>query len=131
MLEHVLDLNMRCSKIISVLKKGGLLIVRVPFKEDLSSYSDLTYPYKYAHFDEKSLERLFERTFGCNIIESVLAGYAPRPSRLRYQFRLPKRDTVLIRFFGAMKKYNVPLRRFLLRRLFLPVDINIVARGKE
>ena len=133
-LEHVLNLNMCCRKIISVLKKGGVLIVRVPFKEDLSSYSSPTYPYKYAHirnFDEKSLEGFFEGTFGCNIVEGVKAGYAPRPNRLRYQFRFPKRDTLLIRFFPAMKKYNVALQRFLLKRLFLPVDINIVVKGKK
>ncbi len=82
-------------------------------------------------FDEKSLERLFVRIFGCNIVERVMAGYAPRPNRLKYQFRLPKRDTTLIRFFTAMKKYNVHLQRFLLKKLFLPVDINIVVKGKE
>ena len=48
-LEHVLDLNVCCAKMVSVLRKGGILIVRVPFRERLSSYLDVAYPYKYAH----------------------------------------------------------------------------------
>ena len=34
-LEHVIDLNLCVAKILSVLKKGGLLIIRVPNREDL------------------------------------------------------------------------------------------------
>ena len=37
-LEHVIDLNECCRQILRVLKPGGVLIVRVPFKEDLSPY---------------------------------------------------------------------------------------------
>jgi len=132
-LEHVLDLNMCCAKILSVLRNGGVLIARVPYKEDLSAYSDPTYPYKYAHvrrFDEESLEGLFKQIFGCNLIERVKTGYAPRPNRLRYPFRFPKRDTLLIRCFAAMKQYDVPLQRLFLKRLFLPLDINVVVKGR-
>ncbi|MFN7094333.1 MAG: cation:dicarboxylate symporter family transporter, partial [Burkholderiales bacterium] len=48
-LEHVFDLNLALSKIVNVLRDGCYLVIRVPNKEDLSSYLREDYPYKYAH----------------------------------------------------------------------------------
>jgi SAM-dependent methyltransferase len=132
-LEHVLDLGACCSNILSVLKKDGFLITRVPFKEDLSAYSDPGYPYKYAHlrsFDERSLRLLFEGAFRCEFVKMVLTGYAPRPSRLRYQFKFPKRDTLLIRSFLMMKRFHAPCRQWVLKKLFYPVEINMVLKKR-
>ena len=133
-LEHVLDLNVCSSKILSVLKKGGIMIVRIPYKEDLSRYSDPSYPYKYCHmraFDGKTLKKLFEQILGCKVLERVMTGYRPWIPRLRYKFRFPRRDTLLIRFFSAMKKRDIFFGNFLLKKLFLPVDINIVVKKKD
>ena len=130
-LEHVLDLNLCCAKILSVLRKGGVLIARVPYQEDLTAYTSPIYPYKYAHirsFDEESLRGLFERFSDCKFVEWVRTGYGARPNKLRYPFRFPKRDTILLRLFDAMEKYDIPLRRFLLKKLFFPVDINVVVK---
>jgi 2-polyprenyl-3-methyl-5-hydroxy-6-metoxy-1,4-benzoquinol methylase len=61
-LEHVLDLNLVCAKILSVLRPGGILIVRDPYREDLRAYTVPSCPYKFIHlrnFDENSLQLLF------------------------------------------------------------------------
>ena len=47
------------------MKPGGIFIVRVPNREDLSSYLNPDYPYDLAHvrgFDEYSLELLSDKT---------------------------------------------------------------------
>jgi len=76
-LEHVLDLNLVCQQLLSVLKKNGLLIVRVPYKENLVYYLGPKYPYKYVHlrnFDENSLKLLFEKVFGCKTLDIKTTG---------------------------------------------------------
>lgn len=76
-LEHVLDLNLVCRQLLSVLNKNGLLIVRVPYKENLVYYLEPKYPYKYVHlrnFDENSLRLLFEKVFGCKTLDIKTAG---------------------------------------------------------
>lgn len=76
-LEHVLDLNHCISKILNVLKVGGHLVIRVPYKEDLSSYLLETNPYEFVHlrnFDESSLLLLFKKIFGLKPLTFQLAG---------------------------------------------------------
>ena len=71
-LEHVFDLNYCCEKILSCLRPGGVLIVRVPFKEDLTAYLDEKLPYEFIHlrnFDEASLRLLFQKIFGLQFLE--------------------------------------------------------------
>lgn len=136
-LEHVIDLNLACAKILAVLKKGGFLIVRVPYREDLSKYVDPACPYKYTHlrnFDKNSLQLLFERIFNCNVIEMTTAGYAPSPTRLKYPLPAPKSNGVLVRIIAALlpgiKKATGPIYQKLLRTLTHPVEINIVVEKK-
>lgn len=72
-LEHVLDLNYCCEKILSCLRPGGVLIVRVPYKEDLSVYLNEDLPYEFIHlrnFDEGSLRLHFQKIFGLQFIEA-------------------------------------------------------------
>src|SRR4029078_9982758 len=67
-LEHVLDLNLCCSKILSVLKPGGVFIARVPVHEDLRRYLAPDFPYEFVHvrgFTEASLQLFFSRIMGC------------------------------------------------------------------
>jgi len=129
-LEHVLDLNQSCIKILSVLKTGGTLIVRVPFREELSPYLDPTIcPYKYAHlrnFDENSLRLLFERVFDCEIIEMKTAGYQPTSSRLKCPFPFPRRDWILFHLLSVINKLYIPVYETILRALYRPVEINVV-----
>lgn len=73
-LEHVFDLNFCCEKILSCLRPGGVLIVRVPFKEDLTAYLDEKLPYEFIHlrnFDEGSLRLLFQKIFGLQFLEAM------------------------------------------------------------
>ncbi len=134
-LEHVFDLNMCCAKILSVLKKGGILIIRVPFRENLSQYLEVTYPYKYAHlrnFDEYSLRLLFERIFGCEYVEVAMASYTPSTNKLRYTMPFLKVNVIVSRFVSGIKTIYKPAYELLLKKLYDPVVINVVVRkGKE
>lgn len=86
-LEHVLDLHQSCSELIRVLKPGGTLIVRVPFKECLDVYLRNDLPYEFVHlrnFDEASLRLNFCKVFGMEFIEaSEVAPYLQGSPRLR------------------------------------------------
>lgn len=77
-LEHVFDLNDSIQKILKVLKEDGVLIIRVPYKEDLSHYLSDECPYELVHlrnFDEYNLELLFKKIFRCTVLEHTLSGY--------------------------------------------------------
>jgi hypothetical protein len=133
LLEHVLDLNMCCAKILSVLRKGGILIVRVPFREKLSPYLGIRYPYKYVHlrnFDEYSLRLLFERIFDCEYVETVMSGFSPDAHKLRYLAPFPKFNILLCRLVSRIGIYYKHLYESLVRKLYDPIEINIVVRKK-
>lgn len=71
-LEHVLDLHACTRQVVRVIKPGGLLFVRVPFEEDLSSYLDPASPYEFVHlrnFDVAGLRLHFEKIMGCAYVE--------------------------------------------------------------
>ena len=73
-LEHVFDLNYCCEKILACLRPGGVLIVRVPFKEDLGVYLKEDLPYEFIHlrnFDEASLRLHFHKIFGLQFLEAA------------------------------------------------------------
>ena len=130
-LEHVLDLNLCCARILSVLKTGGILIIRVPFRENLSQYLEVTYPYKYVHlrnFDEYSLRLLFERIFGCEYVEVAMAGYTPSTNRLRYPMPFQKVNVIACRFVSGIKTIYKPAYELLLKKLYDPIVINVVVR---
>jgi SAM-dependent methyltransferase len=130
-LEHVIDLNMCCAKILSILRKDGILIVRVPFREKLSPYLEVKYPYKYAHlrnFDEYSLRLLFERIFGCECVEVAMAGYIPSPHKLRWPVPFQKVNLIISRFVSEIKTLNKRVYELLLKKLYDPIVINVVVR---
>jgi len=71
-LEHVPDLSAVCREMLRVLKAGGLLVVRVPSKEDLSVYLREDLPYEFIHlrnFDLAGLRLLFGKIFGMTFVE--------------------------------------------------------------
>jgi 2-polyprenyl-3-methyl-5-hydroxy-6-metoxy-1,4-benzoquinol methylase len=126
-LEHVLDLNLCVSKILTPLKRGGFLIVRVPYKENLGSYLHPDYPYHYAHlrnFDEFGLTLFFERVFQAKVIEHTTAGRSLDWTRMKY--RLPIGNRIFARAVRLIKMVIPPLGRILSLRLFTPVEINMV-----
>ena len=85
-LEHVLDLNDSLRHIMRVLKPDGVLVIRVPYREDLGPYLAPEMPYDFVHiraFDEDSLRLLFNKVFDCDVVEVRKAGYAAIASHLR------------------------------------------------
>jgi 2-polyprenyl-3-methyl-5-hydroxy-6-metoxy-1,4-benzoquinol methylase len=48
-LEHVFDLNLAVSKILSVVKNDGVIVVRVSYKENLEGYLHPNFPYDLVH----------------------------------------------------------------------------------
>jgi SAM-dependent methyltransferase len=128
-LEHVIDLNLAIHRILSVVKHDGILIVRVPYKEDLSSYLLPSYPYDLVHvrnFDEHSLRLLFEKIFRREVLEWTVTGF--RDGKLRFsEFRY---------YAGGMSRVLRFLRgrhdrayEALCRKLCLPTEINMVIRN--
>jgi len=131
-LEHVTDLHLSCTKMLHVLKPGGVLIARVPYREDLSPYLESDYPYEFAHlrnFDEYSLRLLFERIFDCEWIESKTTGhYLQGNSRLKY--RIPKGERTLMRILNRMHTSVPRMHKRLVPKFVLPIEINVVVRKK-
>jgi len=88
-LEHVFDLNYCCRKIIECLRPGGILIVRVPYKEDLDVYLNDDLSYEFIHirnFDEAGLRLLFQKIFRLEFVESATSTpYLQGASRLKFR----------------------------------------------
>lgn len=129
-LEHVLDLNKSISKILNVLKPGGVLIARVPFDEDLSPYLDKEYPYDLVHlrnFDESNLRLLFQKIFRLKVEEVVLTGYRGAPLKVGSKIRVYR--GVVQRFLRLIKLLNDDLYIKLSKKLCKPTEINIVVRN--
>jgi ubiquinone/menaquinone biosynthesis C-methylase UbiE len=129
-LEHVLDLNRACFKMMSVLKSGGFLIVRVPYRENLSLYLTPDYPYRFAHlrsFDEYSLQLFFNRVLGCEFVEFHTAVPIAQSSLLKYQLKGLLR-IVLEHAISRMKYINQGMHKYLVRSFYNPCIINFVVR---
>jgi SAM-dependent methyltransferase len=131
-LEHVLDLNEAVRAMLGVLRPGGILIVRSPNREDLTGYLRPDYPYRYVHlrtFDRASFVLLFDRVFGCDVLDVVEAGYSASPSHFRWVLPLPKwRSGVSFLIFGPISRIHPRLARAVLPRFYDPYEINIVVR---
>jgi SAM-dependent methyltransferase len=131
-LEHVLDLNATIGSVLRVLKKGGILIVRVPDREDLSPYVAPGYPYRYAHlrsFDEPGLYLLFSRVFQCEFVESY---YAFACYDIKIRLTLPPAGKWLV---TQVLKRTLPYSRrwhnWIAKKLFHPLEINMVFRKAD
>ena len=130
-LEHVHDLNCAISKILSVVRPGGYLIVRVPNKEDLAPYLKENYPYKFAHlrtFDEWSARLLFEKVMGVKVLEVVPTNAIPSKSLCKYNLPLPMFREVLCVLTKGARLVSKRLYMALSGWLFHPVEINVVVQ---
>lgn len=87
-MEHVIDYNLCMNQILRVLKKGGVLLMRVPYKENLDVY--LTYErYKYVHlrsFDEPSTKLQFIKIFNCDILSVKKMGFIENPAKYKVEY---------------------------------------------
>jgi SAM-dependent methyltransferase len=107
-LEHVFDLHRCCAQIVRVLKPGGILIVRVPNRENLAAYLNPELPYETVHvrnFDEWSVRLLFSRIFGCEFLKASGAGYYVQGAE-RLRLRLLSDDNPLSRMLEAEPMRN-------------------------
>ena len=127
-LEHVLDLYSTVSEMYRVCKIGGLLVVRVPYREDLTLYLLDGYPYKFAHvrnFDECSLQlQLCQPMFpGTLITRGLVQDRTLVDNNLRLP--IPRGKSFLTRQFRRLKP---TLRNLLSRILYRPrvLEINMV-----
>lgn len=129
-LEHVLDLNLCLGKLLNVLKPGGLLIIRVPYREDLSHYTGTDYPYEFAHlrsFDEHSLTLLFTKIFRTEVVEWSTVGHWPTVDRLKNGHPAVARPAARVLAFLLRKTEAMRTGR-LSRAVFYPVEINFAVR---
>ena len=131
MLEHVLDLYRTVGELFRILKPGGHLIVRVPYRENLAGYLTDDYPYEFAHlrsFDEHSLQLQLCRAFPGIFVEFALVR-ALVASKLRLQ--LPRGSSFLTRKLQGLVHCIPSLRSPLVRLLYQALDINMVVRKPE
>lgn len=130
-LEHVLDLNVACAEMMRVTRDGGHLIVRVPYREDLSSYLSPALPYEFVHlrnFDEHALTLLFEKICRCKVVE-VIPGDVLLPWAAS-KCRLPVRGIgFMFRVLaGVVRLLGRRAHRAFVRWAFDPPVINVVVR---
>jgi len=130
-LEHVLDLNLCCKRMIDVLKPGGILIVRVPIHEDLSRYCEPGFPYEFVHlrhFTQPSLRLQFERIMHCEVLELTPGGYWPLRDRQKITVPFGRVFSIGFRVFGRMPGLRSLVYNPIVRRLYHPIDANVVVR---
>jgi len=126
-LEHVIDLNLAVSKILGVVKEGGIIVVRVPYKENLAGYLKPDYPYDLVHlrnFDENTLRILFEKIFNLQVLEWNLTGY--RGGRLKVGAYARYYSGLVRRTMNIAKKLDSNLYGYISQKLCHPVEINMV-----
>jgi SAM-dependent methyltransferase len=109
-LEHVFDLNTCCNEILRVLKPGGTLIVRVPFKEDLTVYLNEDLPYEFIHlraFDEPSLRLMFEKIYRLSFVETLFTvPYLQGSPRLKIQLLTNSETNDLRQFLSGFSFFS-------------------------
>lgn len=133
-LEHVFDLNLALTKILEVLKPGGTLIIRVPYRENLALYLEPDYPYQYVHlrsFDENELTLLFTKIFNCKFLECGTTGYEEGGRTMRYitnHRKLTIATVVLSRILKILPRF---LYRPIRNLLFFPIDINAALQKSD
>jgi len=133
-LEHVLDLHSACEKVLSVLRKDGILLVRVPHREDLSHYLSPEYPFKFVHlrnFDENSLRLHFERVFNCAFVMSKKIGISIERNYLKYILPIPKYATIVGGVVFRMKTMHLPTYKLLAKAFYDPCEIIMVFRKQN
>lgn len=159
-LEHVLDLNACSREMLRVLKPGGHLIIRVPYKDDLEAYLDESLPYEFIHlrsFDVPSLRLHFEKIFSCEYIEhAFVAPYLKGAPRMRlrplprsssvhsvlaevngdhHPLALLKKATLVseeefVNWIYALRDHHPALFRKIADELVFGLEVNIVFRKK-
>jgi SAM-dependent methyltransferase len=129
-LEHVFDLNQDFKKILSVLKPGGILICRVPYRENLAEYLEPSFPYDLVHlrnFDEHSIRLFVEKIFNLRVVEWNVSGFWSGPVRL--SLPIPYVRGAATRLVRSLKMFGAGFYRRVARHANHPTVINFVVRN--
>lgn len=113
---------------------GGILIIRVPNKEDLSGYLKENYPYNYVHlrnFDRYSLELLFTKVFRLTLLEFSYAGYSEITQLLKYKIPIKGYKFFILKLGKYLKLINKNIYGMFLKHMYEPVEINCVLMKNE
>ena len=129
-LEHVLDLDMACRKILGVVRAGGYLLVRVPYREDLSAYRSMKYEFVHLrNFDEDALALLFEKIHGGRVVEVAKGPYDVRYSPWKGRRFGGLALSAPLRVTGWLTgAFGRGAQQAYLRWAFDPLEINIVVQ---
>ena len=130
-LEHVLDLHAACTQLLRVVRDNGVLIVRVPNREDLTGYLAPDLPYEFVHvraFDEPGLRLLFERIHGCTVEALIVGPFVLPWVTLRYRVPLPGLGHLARALARASGVFGRRAQEPFLRALFDGFEINAVVR---
>ncbi len=73
-------------------------------------------------------DSLVARIMGCQVLEMKKVGHMISEDRLRYRFRLPKWEGIIFHSLRLSKKACLPLHRWMVRKLYRTLEINVVAR---
>ena len=132
-LEHVMRLDDAVDELNRILKPGGMLIIRVPFREDLSSYLAHEYQYKYAHlrnFDQYSLRLFFEKIRGFSWIDYELGPHLLQRGYLKFLPQWPGVGLLMRGMLSPVRKISRALYERIVDTITEPVEITVVLRKK-
>jgi ubiquinone/menaquinone biosynthesis C-methylase UbiE len=130
-LEHVLDLNAAILQLFRVVKQGGHLVIRVPYRENLEPYLRPEYPYHMAHlrsFDEYSLRMLFEKIFNGKVVDEVLGPYLEQGGYFKWPIQMRGLGFAVRNGLRICSLVSKSLRQRIVRAIFRPVEISLVIR---
>lgn len=109
-LEHVIDLHACCLQLLRVLRPGGVLIVRVPYLDDMEAYLDEKLPYELIHvrtFDVPTLRILFGKILGMHYLEHTFV--APYLKDTLFKIKLLPEASVAARVARDARDADHPL----------------------
>ena len=130
-LEHVLDLNLAMRQLIRVLKPGGKLVLRVPYKESLKPYTEQSYPYKYAHlrnFDEHGMLLLCENIFGQSVEGYEYGPYIVDPGYLRIPIKGRGVGFLFRTLMRIARVLSERKQNWLISKLLKPVEFHAIIK---
>lgn len=128
--EHVFDLNRVLNEVTRILKPNGVLIFRVPYKENLKPYLADDYPFQFVHlrnFDENSIRLQMEKIFNFKTITISKTGYIAG-KRKSILMRIPLVKSIYYRITRLIWHQFFQSRPKLFQLINHPSEINWVGQ---